>query len=42
MEILFNVILNPFTLIIAGIITALGFLASPFEINFEDGDEIEI
>jgi hypothetical protein len=42
METLINIVLNPFTLGVIGFILALGFIASPFEIKFEDADEIEI
>ena len=41
METIVNILLNPFTLMISGLIIALGLLVSPYEIKFEDGDEAE-
>lgn len=37
MELLFN----PVTLLVIAFIVALGFIVSPFEVRFEDRDEIE-
>ncbi len=42
METIFSILLNPHSSAILGVIIALGFIASPYEIQFEDGDEIEI
>ena len=42
METLLNIALNPFTLGAIGFVLVLGFIASPYEIKFEDRDEIEI
>jgi hypothetical protein len=42
METLINIALNPFTLAAIGFILALGFMASSYEITFDDKDEIEI
>ncbi|MGZ4035888.1 MAG: hypothetical protein ACXVPU_00335 [Bacteroidia bacterium] len=42
METLIDILLNPFTLAITGFILALGFIASPYEVKFDDKDDIEI
>ncbi|MCW3086595.1 MAG: hypothetical protein JWP12_3961 [Bacteroidetes bacterium] len=36
-----ELLLNPLTLLVIAFVLALGFIASPYEINFEDGDEID-
>ena len=42
METAINTLFNPFTLCLLGLILALGFIASPYEIKFEDKEEVEI
>ena len=42
MEIIISLLLNPVTIVVVGFIVALGFIASPYEIHFEDKEEIEI
>ena len=39
METILNILFNPITLIIFGLIAALGFMASPYEVKFDEGDE---
>ncbi len=36
-----ELLLNPLTLFVIAFVVALAFIASPYEINFEDGDEID-
>lgn len=42
METFISILFNPFTIAVIGFIIALGFIASPYEIHFEDKEEIEI
>lgn len=42
METAMNILFNPFTIFFLGFILALGFIASPYEIKFEDKEEVEI
>lgn len=42
MEILLNILLDPLVIVVLGIIGILGFMVSPYEISFEDKDEMEI
>ncbi len=42
MESFISLLLNPITIAVVGFIIALGFIASPYEIHFEDKEEIEI
>jgi hypothetical protein len=36
-----EILMNLFTLLVIAFFIALGFILSPYEIIFEDGDEIE-
>lgn len=42
METFISLLFNPITIAVIGFIIVLGFIASPYEIYFEDKEEIEI
>ncbi len=39
METIVTILLNPFTLLILGFVVVLGFMISPYEVQFDEGDE---
>lgn len=42
METIMSILVNPITLIVLAFVLAIGFIASPYEIHFEDKDEVEL
>jgi hypothetical protein len=36
-----EILISPLTLLVIAFVVALGFIFSPYEINFEEGDDIE-
>jgi hypothetical protein len=42
MEIVITFLLSPITIMAIGLIVLVGFIASPYDIQFEDKEEIEI
>ena len=39
METIINILINPITLVVTGFVIALGLLASPYDVKFEEYDE---